>query len=346
MFVEDAREIARQWVTQEAKSLRQLHGAYFAGSATWLPDRATLPATSDLDINLVLFGPSTPGKRGKFMYKDVLVELTYLSVDQVRSPEMVLGDYHLAGGFRTPNIILDPTGQLTQLQAAVASGFARRRWVLKRCEQARDKILAGLAALDAAAPLHDQVIGWLFPTGVTTHILLASGLKNPTVRNRYYAAQQLLNEYGHLDHYETLLTLLGCATMTRQQVEDHLAALTLVFDAATAVLSTPVDFASDISLIARPIAIEGSRDLIARGYHREAVFWMLSTYSRCRKVLYHDAPTATMARFDHGYWQLLVDLGITSFTDLQQHGEQVKRLLPDIWEVAEAIIATNPEIKE
>ena len=346
MFVKEAREIARQWVTQEASSLPQLHGAYFAGSATRLPDRAILPATSDLDINLVLSGPSTAGKRGKFMYKDVLLELTYLSVDQVRSPEMVLGDYHLAGGFRTPNIILDPTGQLAELQAAVASGFAQRRWVLKRCEQARDKILAGLAALDAAAPLHDQVIGWLFPTGVTTHILLASGLKNPTVRNRYYAAQQLLNEYRHLDHYETLLTLLGCATMTRQQVEDHLAALTLVFDAATAILSTPVDFASDISLIARPIAIEGSRHLIAHGYHREAVFWMLVTYSRCRKVLYNDAPPATMARFDHGYRQLLVDLGITSFTDLQQRGEQVKRLLPDIWEVAEAIIATNPEIKE
>ncbi|MDQ3327443.1 MAG: hypothetical protein M3506_02820 [Chloroflexota bacterium] len=345
MFLKDAREIARQWVTEEAESLPHLHGAYFAGSTTWLPDHAVLPPTSDLDINLVLADSSTLGKRGKFIYKDVLMELTYLSVDQVRSPEIVLSDYHLAGGFRTHNIILDPTGQLTELQAKVASDFAQRRWVRQRCGQARDKILAQLASLNAAAPFHDQVIGWIFPTGVTTHILLAAGLKNPTVRNRYYATQQLLAEYGHMDHYETLLTLLGCARMTPQQVEEHLAALTRAFDAATAVLSTPVDFASDISEIARPIVIEGSRDLIARGYHREAVFWMLVTYSRCRKVLYNDGSPATIARFDPAFRRLLGDLGITSFSDLQQRGEQLQEVLPHVWNVAEAIIAANPEIK-
>jgi hypothetical protein len=51
-------------------------------------------------------------------------------------------------------------------------------------------------------------------------------------------------------------------------------------------------------------------------------------------------------RFTPGYRQLLGDLGITSFADLQQRSEQVKGLLPRVWEVAEAIMAANPGIED
>jgi hypothetical protein len=134
--------------------------------------------------------------------------------------------------------------------------------------------------------------------------------------------------------------------MSRARVEHHLTALANAFDAATAAIRTPFSFASDISDIARPVAIDGSRELIERGYHREAVFWMVVTYSRCQKILYHDAPAGLQERFSPGYRQLLGDLGITSFTDLQQRSHQVKALLPHVWEVAEAIIATNAEIDD
>ena len=63
------------------------------------------------------------------------------------------------------------------------------------------------------------------------------------------------------------------------------------------------------------------------------------------EVLYHDAPAALQEKFTPGYRQLLADLGITSFADLQQRGEQVKALLPQVWAVAEAIMAANPEIE-
>jgi hypothetical protein len=62
----------------------------------------------------------------------------------------------------------------------------------------------------------------------------------------------------------------------------------------------PFFFASDISYIARPISIGGSRELIERGYHREAVFWMVATYSRCQKMLHHEAAAETAGRFDEG----------------------------------------------
>ena len=73
---------------------------------------------------------------------------------------------------------------------------------------------------------------------------------------------------------------------------------------------------------------------------------MVATYSRCQKVLQHDGSAEMRDKFAPGYRQLLGDLGIMSFADLQQRGEQVKGLLPRIWEVTEAIMAANPGIED
>lgn len=346
MIVKDAKDVARQWVMEEASKVPGFCGAFYHGSSNWLLDDAVLPATSDVDVMVVLTDPNPPDKLGKFIYRGVILEVSYLPSDQLRSPDLILGQSHMAGSFRTPSIILDPSGQLTILQAAVSKDYAKRQWVYKRCEHARDKVLRNLQGLNVSEPFHDQVVPWLFATGVTTHVLLVAGLKNPTVRRRYVAAQELLTEYGHMDFYETLLEMLGCAQMSRVRVEHHLAALTDVFDVAKAVIKTPFFFASDISDIGRPIAIDGSWELIEHGYHREAIFWMVATYSRCQKVLYYDAPVEMQERFSPGYRQLLGDLGITSFADLQQRREQVKGLLPRVWEVTEAIMAANPGIED
>jgi hypothetical protein len=346
MRVKDAKDVARQWVIEKASTAPGFYGAFYAGSTNWLPDDAALPATSDVDVWVVLADPNPPDKLGKFIYRDVMLEVSYLSSDQLRSPDLILSDYHMAGSFRTPSIILDPSGQLTKLQAAVSKDYAKRQWVYKRCEDARNKVLRNLQSLNESEPFHDQVTVWLFATGVMTHVLLVAGLKNPTVRRRYVAVRGLLADYRRLDVYETLLELLGCAQVSRARVEQHLAALADVFDVAKTVVRTPFFFVSDISDSARPIAIDGSRELIERGEHREAIFWMVATYSRCQKVLAHDAPVEVQARFNRGYRHLLGDLGITSFADLQQRSKEIMGFLPRVWEVAEAIMAANPGIED
>ncbi|HEV2067551.1 MAG TPA: hypothetical protein VGR08_12015, partial [Thermomicrobiales bacterium] len=264
-------------VIEEASEVPGFRGAFFHGSTNWLPDDAILAGASDVDVMVVLANPSPALTRGKLLYRDVMLDVSSLPSDQLRSPEMILGQYHLAGSFRAPGIILDPSGQLTDLQAAVSKGYVKRHWVYRRCEHARDKVLRNLESLNESVPFYDQVTAWLFAAGVLTHVLLVAGLRNPTVRRRYVATRELLAEYGHSDLYETLLGLLGCARMSRAHVEHHLAALAEAFDAAAAVVTTPFFFAPDISDIARPIAIDGSRELIEHGSHREAVFWMVAT---------------------------------------------------------------------
>jgi hypothetical protein len=199
--------------------------------------------------------------------------------------------------------------------------------------------------MEQSPPFHDAVTVWAFATGVMTHVLLVAGLKNPTVRLRYIAVRDLLVEYGLEGFYETLLQPLGCADLSKETLARHLPALADAFDAAAAALTTPVFFSGDISAYSRHIAIDGSQELIERGDQREAVFWMIATYARCQRVLSADAPASEHDRHDVGFRDLVSDLGITSFSDLEDRVAEVEALLPRVSEAATTVMDANPEIE-
>lgn len=345
MLVKDAREAARCWVAENAGATSDFVGAVFHGSINWLPNHAEMAATSDVDLLLVIAGDVPPAKLGKFLYRGVLLEVSYLSVEEVRSPEQVLALHHLAASFRSTALILDPTGCLTRLAAVVDQEYHRRSRVNQRVESASRKVLHGLK-LDEAAPWRSQVNAWLFPAGITTHVLLAAGMRNPTVRRRYVAVRQLLREFGHSDFYPDLLALLGSVELSSADVEAHLANLAQAFDAACQQLRSPFPFAADITQHARHVAIDGAREMIEEGDHREAVFWMVATYSRCQEIFCADAATELHRRYDIGYQLLLRDLGITCLADLRRRQNQVAGLLPRVQAVAEAIMTVHPEIED
>lgn len=167
-----ARTVAAQWVRRHAPDLPGYRGAYFSGSTVSMPDDATLPAVSDVDVMVVVAGGAPP-KLGKFRHQGVLLEVSYLPWELFGSAEEVLGSYHLAGSFRTDTVIDDPTGRLGTLRAEVSRHFSEPSWVRRRCADASDRIKRGLAAVAPAAPYHEQVTAWLFPTGVSCHVILA-----------------------------------------------------------------------------------------------------------------------------------------------------------------------------
>ena len=345
MLVGEAKRAARRWVASEGPGIPGFAGAFFHGSINWLGDEEPFPEGSDLDLMLVLDGPPPAQKLGKFVYDSVLLEVSPLTRAQLGTAEDILGQYHLAGSFRGPSIIADPAGFLTPLHEVVAREYARRPWVEARCAHARDKALHG-TMLDAAAPFHNQVNAWLFPTGIETHVLLVAGLRNPTVRRRYAAARELLHEYGRAPFYATLIDQLDPAGMTPERATEHLAALGAAFDAAAAVIRSPFFFAADISAPARPVAIGGSAELIATGLHREALFWIVATFCRCMAVFAQDGTPDLRARHEPGFRRLLADLGIVTATDLRRRKEAIPAFMPEVWRVAEAIMAANPDITE
>lgn len=334
MLVDEAREIATTWVAEHGGELPEYLGAYLSGSAAWLPGSAPLPPTSDVDVTVLTGLATPPPKPGKLATDGLLLEVTYRSWAELDSASRVLASYHLAGSFRggADTVLADPTGRLAALQAAVARDFARRPWVRRRCADAEHRIVRGLTCLDPAAPVPKQVMSLLFATGVTTHVLLAAGMRNPTIRLRYCAARELLAEF-RFDCYDELLELLGCKTFSPGVVREHLAAMTAAFDEAADVLRVrprpDLPFASDLTDVARPVAVDGSRDLIESGRHREAVFWIAATFARCAVALGQEPA---------GFHELLADLGVDSAARRGARAQDVLDYLPRLRGIAEEIM--------
>lgn len=331
---------------EEASGIPGFRAAYTAGSTNWLPGDAEMPRSSDLDIMIVLASSEQAGTRRKFVDQDTLLEVSYLGNEMFQSPDRILGDYHLAPSLSTTKVVHDPKGDLTPLLEAVSRDFAKRDWVRRRCVHARQKVFANLQSIVENAPIHDRITACLFAAGITTHILLTAGLRNPTVRSRYLAVRELLVDYGHAEFQETLLKLLGSVRIDRARASQHLLSLVTIYDAASAAMKTPFPFASDISHLARPIAIDGVREMIEHGNHREAMFWIGVTHSRCQKVLSLDAPENLGEGFRDGYHGLIADLGLSAWADVGRRRAEIERALPKVCDVAEEMIAANTQIED
>ncbi|HVR24678.1 MAG TPA: hypothetical protein VMU26_15300 [Candidatus Polarisedimenticolia bacterium] len=85
--------------------------------------------------------------------------------------------------------------------------------------------------------------------------------------------------------------------------------------------------------------------MIERGYHREAMFWITVTHSRCQKVILCDSPAEMTQTFRDSYRELAFDLRVPSFTDVRRRCAEVEQILPRVWQLTEAIIAANQEIE-
>ncbi|MDQ4044308.1 MAG: hypothetical protein M3173_02520, partial [Chloroflexota bacterium] len=278
MHVGEARSIARRWLSEHVAPLPRFRGALWHGSMLTLPDDAPLDPLSDVDLIAVFDAPPADLRPGKQPIEGVMLDVTVLPWRDVRDPESVLANHQLAPSFRSPELLADPSGDLAALRDVVAHNFSRREWVERRVERAVNKAHAFLSGIDPGAPFAGNVMSWLFGTGVTTHVLLVAGMRNPTVRKRYVAVRELLRDNGIPQVHDDLLRLLGSARLSRGQASRHLDALEPTFDPAAAAIRTPVPFpASDLSPAARPISIDGSRTMIAAGDHQEAMFWIAVT---------------------------------------------------------------------
>lgn len=338
MLVRDARATARAWVAEHAAHDTGFQGAFFTGSAAALPEDHELPASSDVDIAVVVAAPTPPAKLGKFAHGGVLLEVTYRAWAEIASVATVAGSYTLAPSFRNDQLIADPTGHLTRLREAIAPRFHQLAAIRLRAEDAIRELDSRLSASDPTAAWHDQVTAWMFPASIPTHVVLVAGLRNPTVRLRYLAARTVLRDHDQDALYLTLLRLLGCADCDPGTVQRHLDQLAVTFDQAAAVSRSRFPFSSDITGAARPIAIAGSQELVDGGDHREAVFWIVATFARCQQILAADAPATLQHDAELRFRAAVTDLlGVRDTADLLARSRAVRGLLPALRASAAAI---------
>jgi hypothetical protein len=222
---------------------------------------------------IVIYEDSEPPDEHRiFPYRGIIIEVNYQTSDHFQSAEQILGDYPTACHFTTSNIIEDPSGQLTKIHQAVVKDYARREWVYKRCEHAREMTLVGLTWLNESDPFHDQVFAWLFATLIPAHILLVAGLRNPTVRKGLVEARELLTRYGHMKIYPAMLDILGSTTISQAQAESHLNSLAQTYDVVKNLIKTPFYSATEISDDTRAMNIEAIKYWIEQGDHKEAMY--------------------------------------------------------------------------
>jgi hypothetical protein len=337
-----ARELATEWVRERASADPLFVGAVLHGSANWLADDAELAPTSDLDVMVIRSADDGAAKPGKFRYRDLLLEVSYLQWGEISSAEQLLANYQLVGSFAGGRPLADPSGKLAALIATVSAQYAQPSWVQARVDRACERAVRAFP-LRAEDALHDQVTNWLFSTGALCHILLVGALENPTVRKRYLAARGVLERYGFAVEYEPLLDLLGCRWMSPERVEQHLVAMTAAFEAASAIGGGAYFFSADLSDAGRAVAIDGSRELIAQGNHREAIFWIVATFCRCRNVL---ADVGAHGPFDREFQALLADLGVTTYDDRVKQITRSRAEIPRVRGIAVALEPGNRSVRD
>ncbi|WP_329454784.1 hypothetical protein [Streptomyces sp. NBC_01497] len=338
MRADEARAAALDWVCSVGRGHEGYLGAYVTGSTVALREDQEVPVGSDVDVTLVTTRAPRGFKPGKCRHLGALLDVTTVGLDTIAPAERALADYHLAAGLSRDTVLDDPTGRLRALQRSVAREFTAPERVRQRCEAVRRRIEGGLRTPDTAAPWPVQVTGWLFPTCVTAHLPLVAGLRNPTVRLRHLRARELFAATGLQARYPALIGQLDPAGLSPERVGHHVERLAVTFDATAAVARTPFPFSTDISRAARPVAVDASRDLVGRGDHREALFWVAATFARCHTLLLADDP-ALEAELAPAFSELLADLGIIDGADLGDRARATLACLPELARTAEEVMA-------
>lgn len=333
MLKRDACGIALDWLSANITEMPGFVGAFLSGSVAWMPSDAPVLAGSDIDIFIVIDGADLPTRRGKLRWNSAVLEINYLSLEAISDVTAVLSDYHLAGAFHCDGVLADPAGKIAEIRRQIGRDYANPYWVRQRCSQVRDRAQQRLAGFRNVEALHDQVTALFFGAGLCPHMILVATLSNPTIRRRYAAAGLVLKRCRKLDLHEQLLATLGSRAWSRQTAESHLADLTAAFDLACSVLRSPYTFASDMSLAARPIAIDGSSEMIQSGFHREAAFWLIAIMSRSRAVIAVDGTAHHMVWMDRVYWRLLHALGIENEGAMNKRADQALSDITDCWDL-------------
>jgi hypothetical protein len=339
----EAQQLAKRWIKEHRETIPGYRGAYLAGSLCWLDDEDLVSTFSDIDIHLIVDDAELRAKPGKFEYRGALLEVSIEPRSLIDDPESTLGTSAVAASIARHKILDDPECLLRPAFDWIAAEYPREHRAIERMDAIQASIARRVTSIDDSAPFHDQAM-WVFPAGVTTHLLLTAGLGNPTVRRRFVETRRLLEAYGEPEVLDRLLHFVGSDAVTPEMARHHFQNLVPVYDATAALGDTGSRWVSDVSADARRISIGGTRELLDQGYHRETMWWIVATFTRCLNVIATTENDALFRQADAAFRSLMDDLGLTSVDELRARADEIVAALPAIREVADRILARNPGV--
>lgn len=343
MKVGQVIELAKEWVELEGRRTPGFHGAHLMGSIVAMPRDTPFTTYRDVDLSVVV--PDGSGRENLDLpYKGLILEVSFHGLEKYGSPEAVLINPSLAPHLAVDSILSDPTGELQALHKAVARDYARRRWVLARCEHEKDRFSHCLAAMRQADECAELAIHLLVAFVYVTGIIAVACLRQPTNRRSLILMQELLAPQDRMDPCEEALRVLGSACMTRPQVEAYVDETMRSFDRAAQVHCTRILGGFKLRPHVRPYVMAGAREMIREGHHREAMWWICWFHGLANAGIQNDAPDDEKAQYQVTYDRLLESLGLSAPEDSAARVEQVSVLSEKVFQVADEIVAQNPEI--
>ncbi len=358
MNVGQVIETMREWVELRGRGTPGFVGAHLAGGILALPPSAPFPPYRDVDVMLVVDGaPHADGE--DLVYKGLIIGCGMSSVEGYRTPEGILAAPGLAGNLGPDAVILaDPQGVLAPLHAAVAREYGKRRWVVARCEAERRMIQENIDGVARAAAtgspiavaqsddegLYAQPL-WALSSVVLflSGLIAVASLRRPTYRRSYVLLGELLRGQGCGDLHEGALRLPGYERIPRDLAKAYLAACAAAFDKAVAVIDRPVPFGYSLRPHVRPYIIEGAREMIDEGYHREAMFWIASYLMIASHAIGRCAPYPDLSPYQEAVDRLHRDSGLADHGAVSARLAMARELVADISAVTDRIIAGVPE---
>ena len=345
MEVGQVIEQVKDWVTCEGSKIPGFSGAYLVGGINAMSSAESFPHYCDVDLHIVLEeGGKSSEANLEVSYNGLILECGFKGLDEYSSPEVVLANPHIAPNLVENSVISDPTGQLTEIQKAVADAFAKRQWVTARCAYEKERTLGHLEQLRQVKTTFEATTQLYWVANFLAGLIALASLKTPTHRKALVLMKDLLQRQGHLDLHEKLLELLGYKHLRMAQVDFYLRECAAAFDCAIEVKKTPSFWDMKLRPHVRPYVIEGAQEMMDAGNHREAMFWIEVFLAISIAAIQNDAPDADRLRFQNSLKQMLEDLGRSSSDDWALRYFQACMVKDDIFDVADAIVQRNPDI--
>ncbi len=283
-----------------------------------------------------------PDDEEEVLYLGLMLEIISKNLETHRDAEAVLANPSDGPNLATTQILSDPTGILAPLHRAVAADYGRRRWIEARCVAEKATAEEWLTAMRGAATPLDRMVAARVFLGALSGLMAVAQLKRPTTRRSLALLGELLDEQVRPDLHEAALTLMGSAHLRRADVQAMLEQFVHAFDRAVEVYQTPIPYGFALRPHVRPYHVEGTQEMIDAGQHREAVFW-ITCLDTAYIALENDAPEAEKAGFAAQFQAICATLEYTSAAVWAERVDTAQWLAPEVYRLADALVARYPE---
>jgi hypothetical protein len=135
-----------------------------------------------------------------------------------------------------------------------------------------------------------------------------------------------------LNLHQAILQVWGCAHFERGNVERCLEECINAFNKAVQVLRAPF---YGIHRDVYPYLVEGSREMIDAGHHREAMFWIMLMHSLSNRAIQRDASEEEKRSSQAGLEQALNRLGLGTADERRSRLELVQSVKEEVFNLAD-----------